>query len=178
MGSTIRASRIARGRFLCGVTVMPRWRTVAETHDETKSIDVWKHVASDRQGTEVRRNPSVCVDGARRRRDTKIWIVEDGRRLYVDRNANGDLTDDGPPLEPADERHCSGVNGGHWDFDYGLDKISPRARGRTSRLSIAPLGLWRRVRSLRAFHQRWWRCADVCRLVSHLLGRNHRRRRR
>ena len=35
---------------------------------------------------------------------TRVWIVEDGRTLYVDRNANGDLTDDGPPLQPSEVR--------------------------------------------------------------------------
>lgn len=51
----------------------------------------------------------------------RVWIVEDGRTLYVDRNANGDLTDDGPPLPPhkVDER-----NPGDWD-EYLLDEIKP-----------------------------------------------------
>ena len=31
----------------------------------------------------------------------QVWMVEDGQRLFVDKNANGDLTDDGPPLEPS-----------------------------------------------------------------------------
>jgi hypothetical protein len=30
---------------------------------------------------------------------TRIWLVLDGDRLYVDKNCNGDLTDDGPPAE-------------------------------------------------------------------------------
>jgi hypothetical protein len=30
---------------------------------------------------------------------TRVWMVLDGERLYVDKNANGDLTDDGPPTE-------------------------------------------------------------------------------
>lgn len=29
---------------------------------------------------------------------SKVWLVADGETLYVDRNANGDLTDDGEPL--------------------------------------------------------------------------------
>src|SRR5438046_1991794 len=29
----------------------------------------------------------------------RVWLVLDGEKLYVDRNANGDLTDDGPPAE-------------------------------------------------------------------------------
>jgi hypothetical protein len=51
-----------------------------------------------------------------------VWMVEDGRKLYLDRNANGDLTDDGPPLEPSDERQ---LGGGEWDFDYVLEELGP-----------------------------------------------------
>jgi hypothetical protein len=29
---------------------------------------------------------------------TRIWLALDGDKLHVDRNANGDLTDDGPPI--------------------------------------------------------------------------------
>jgi hypothetical protein len=29
---------------------------------------------------------------------TRIWLVLDGDKLYVDKNGNGDLTDDGPPV--------------------------------------------------------------------------------
>jgi hypothetical protein len=34
---------------------------------------------------------------------TRVWMVLDGERLYVDRNCNGDLTDDGPPAELTDK---------------------------------------------------------------------------
>jgi hypothetical protein len=30
---------------------------------------------------------------------TRVWMVLDGERLFVDKNCNGDLTDDGPPFE-------------------------------------------------------------------------------
>jgi len=36
--------------------------------------------------------------------DRRVWLVEDGKQLYVDRNENGDLTDDGPPLSITKER--------------------------------------------------------------------------
>src|SRR5438874_3418987 len=29
---------------------------------------------------------------------TRIWLALDGDKLYVDKNGNGDLTDDGPPI--------------------------------------------------------------------------------
>jgi thiol-disulfide isomerase/thioredoxin len=54
--------------------------------------------------------------------DVKVWMVEDGKRLFVDKNANGDLTDDGPPIEPSKVRDL----GGHrWDFEYALEAITP-----------------------------------------------------
>ncbi len=54
--------------------------------------------------------------------DVKVWMVEDGKRLFVDKNANGDLTDDGPPLEPSKVRD---LGGNRWDFEYSLDAITP-----------------------------------------------------
>jgi hypothetical protein len=54
--------------------------------------------------------------------DVKVWMVEDGERLFVDKNANGDLTDDGPPLRPKDRRS---LGGNRWNFDYLLDAIMP-----------------------------------------------------
>jgi len=50
--------------------------------------------------------------------NVKVWMVEDGRRLYIDKNANGDLTDDGPPIEPSSDRK---LGDDHWDFNYILD---------------------------------------------------------
>ncbi len=61
------------------------------------------------------------------RGDVKVWMVEDGRRLFVDKNANGDLTDDGPPLEPSNLRHLD--TSSRWDFHYSLDAIPRQASG-------------------------------------------------
>jgi len=52
----------------------------------------------------------------------KVWMVEDGKRLFVDRNANGDLTDDGPPIEQSDLQRL-GTNS--WDCNYLLTAITP-----------------------------------------------------
>lgn len=54
--------------------------------------------------------------------DVNVWMVEDGKRLFLDKNANGDLTDDGPPLEPSGVRH---LDAERWDFEYSLDAITP-----------------------------------------------------
>jgi ribosomal protein L24 len=45
--------------------------------------------------------------------DVTVWMVENGRRLFVDKNANGDLTDDGSPIEPSNVRH---LDAKRWDF--------------------------------------------------------------
>lgn len=59
--------------------------------------------------------------------EVKVWMVEDGKRLFVDRNANGDLTDDGPPIEPSKVRR---LDAKRWDFEYSLDAITPRIGSR------------------------------------------------
>jgi len=57
---------------------------------------------------------------------TAVWMVEDGETLYVDRNANGDLTDDGPPIRASKVRQLRLAKASNsWDFDYVLDKITP-----------------------------------------------------
>ena len=54
--------------------------------------------------------------------DVQVWMVEDGKRLFVDKNADGNLTDDGPPIEPSKVRD---LGGNRWDFEYSLDAITP-----------------------------------------------------
>ena len=49
-----------------------------------------------------------------------VWIVEDGKQLYVDRNGNRDLTDDGPPIAATNERQLSP---GSYDMDYLLPEL-------------------------------------------------------
>ncbi len=56
--------------------------------------------------------------------ETRVWMVEDGNVLYVDKNANGDLTDDGQPLEPSNVRQLN-QSGTQRDYNYLLDEIVP-----------------------------------------------------
>ncbi len=99
---------------------------VAAAPDEVKSPDISAKVSHriDMEPTYVE-TPRYALLVLGSDADAQVWMVEDGRKLYVDRNANDDLTDDGPPLEPTDERQWNGANGRHWDFDYVLDKITP-----------------------------------------------------
>src|SRR5215469_12791653 len=66
--------------------------------------------------------PRYCLITLGDASEVNVWMVEDGKRLFVDKNANGDLTDDGPPIEPSSPRD---IGGNRWDFDYLLDAITP-----------------------------------------------------
>ncbi len=66
--------------------------------------------------------PKYCLLTLGNSGEVRVWMVEDGKRLFVDKNANGDLTDDGPPIEPSKVRD---LGGNRWDFEYALDAITP-----------------------------------------------------
>jgi hypothetical protein len=66
--------------------------------------------------------PKYCLIALGTSGDVKVWMVEDGKRLFVDRNVDGDLTDDGPPIEPSNLRT---LDQNRWDFEYLLDAITP-----------------------------------------------------
>jgi hypothetical protein len=69
-----------------------------------------------------------------RNAQSKVWLVEDGKLLYVDKNANGDLTDDGPPVAQTHLRH---MGPGRYDCDYLVDSITPAGGGRHTELRLA-----------------------------------------
>jgi hypothetical protein len=68
----------------------------------------------------------------------KVWMVEDGRRLFVDKNANGDLTDDGPPIQPSNVRNIGALEPGveRGDFNYLLDAITTASGPRHTRFDL------------------------------------------
>ena len=66
--------------------------------------------------------PKYCLLALDAAADVKVWMVEDGQRLFLDKNANGDLTDDGPPIEPSKAR---GLGTKQWDSNYEGDAITP-----------------------------------------------------
>lgn len=43
--------------------------------------------------------PAYCLMVFGAKADTRVWLVQDGDRLYVDRNGNGDLTETGEMIE-------------------------------------------------------------------------------
>jgi hypothetical protein len=48
--------------------------------------------------------PLYCLAVIGPEATTRVWMVLDGEKLYVDKNCNGDLTDDGPPVELKDKK--------------------------------------------------------------------------
>jgi hypothetical protein len=70
---------------------------------------------------EYQSTPKYCLLVLGAGGDVKVWMVEDGKRLFIDKNGNGDLTDDGQPIEPSNTRK---LGDGGWDFNYLLDGFS------------------------------------------------------
>jgi hypothetical protein len=79
----------------------------------------------------------------------RVWMALDGERLYVDRNCNGDLTDDGPPAELKDKASDPAgfeiidvsPDGGRtvYKFDVALwGRPSLRPGGREPRRAVQP----------------------------------------
>ena len=56
---------------------------------------------------------------------TRVWVVFDGDRMYVDRNSNGDLTDDGPAKLRPENSYWFNV-GDVADADGKTVHLSPR----------------------------------------------------
>jgi hypothetical protein len=74
--------------FVCCLPA-PLWAADLETID--------RQIGSE---PEYRGQPKYCLVVFGPEAGTRVWLVLDGDTLYVDRNANGDLTDDGDPLKP------------------------------------------------------------------------------
>jgi hypothetical protein len=72
------------------------------------------------------------------KRETRVWMVLDGTTLYVDRNANGDLTEAGErllPNNPTDGSNRFGGSGSHTHFDVFEFTVRTGATG-TSKLRL------------------------------------------
>jgi len=63
---------------------------------------------------------SLLVFGPEAR--TQVWLVQDGEKIYVDRNANGDLTE---PGEKIDATKVRAGNSSYRDKKYEIGAITP-----------------------------------------------------
>ena len=65
--------------------------------------------------------------------DKRVWIVEDGEALYVDRNGNGDLTDPGKAISATEQRKMTishkGKSAPYSERTYVVGDLLPRDKG-------------------------------------------------
>ncbi len=66
------------------------------------AVDLTKIERSIRKETAYQDKPKYCLLVFGPEATTRVWLVLDGKRLFVDRNGNGDLTDDGEPVAAAE----------------------------------------------------------------------------
>jgi hypothetical protein len=72
------------------------------------------------------KSPKYCLLLFGPEAKTRVWLVHDGDRLHVDRNGNGDLTEDGEEVKAVEQRsNVSSATKGErvessfWKFDIG-----------------------------------------------------------
>ena len=58
--------------------------------------------------------PGYCLLVFGPHAETRVWLIEDGETLYVDRNANGDLTEAGEALQPTKKQKLAGYRDAHY----------------------------------------------------------------
>jgi hypothetical protein len=65
--------------------------------------------------------PRYCLLAFGPRAEQRVWLVEDGDTLYVDRNMNGDLTDGGESFRPTKRRDFNEYS----DRTYSVGDLTP-----------------------------------------------------
>jgi len=91
------------------------------------AVDLSKVERKIAREPEYKTQPLYCLLAFGPEAKTRVWLVEDGKRLFVDRNANGDLTDDGEPTLSTDERELQTTDLetkqpttlNDWDYEAG-----------------------------------------------------------
>src|SRR5262249_12862253 len=84
--------------------------------------------------------PAYCLVVFGHRAATRLWLVRDGKNLYVDRNGNGDLTEPGEKIaarvkKVPIETSFGTVHGEELSFEIGdVSEPGERARHRDFRL--------------------------------------------
>lgn len=91
------ASRLTRALLLLGAVL-----SAAAAHTATSETPAAERTLI--KEPRYRNSPKYSLMTLGSGSAVQVWMVEDGKRLYVDRNANGNLTDDGPALEPRKVR--------------------------------------------------------------------------
>ncbi len=88
--------------------------------------DLTKIDRTIKQEPAYRQEPGFCLLVFGPRADTRVWLVQDGETLYVDCNANGDLTEAGESFRATNRRDFNGARG-YRDWQYEVGDLTPAA---------------------------------------------------
>jgi hypothetical protein len=85
--------------------------------------------------------PRYCLMVFGPRAEVRIWMIKDGDRLYVDRNANGDLTESEESLAPTECRQFTTIKDvkpvPYRQLKYDVGNLTPaHGAGMHTRLEI------------------------------------------
>src|SRR5919201_6149627 len=87
------------------------------------AADLSQHDRCINKEPAYRTKPKYCLLVFGPEAKTKVWLVQDGGTLYVDKNGNGDLTEPGEKVA-ADKRE--GADEGEYTFSVGEIRDGPR----------------------------------------------------
>lgn len=87
-------------------------------------------------------HPRYCLMVFGPRAEVRIWMIKDGERLYVDRNANGDLTEADESFLPTERRQFDTITDGksapYRQLEYNIGDLTPAHGARKhTRLEIS-----------------------------------------
>jgi hypothetical protein len=89
---------------------------------------IWKEPA-------YRAAPRYCLLVFGPNADVRVWLVRDGETLYVDRNANGDLTEPGESVQAIGRRELMTLKDGkrvpYRELSFDAGKIAPNGTSTT-----------------------------------------------
>ncbi len=80
--------------------------------------------------------PRYCLLVLGTNAESKVWMVEDADVLYIDKNGNGDLTDDGPPITQSNIRKWQGHNKTDRGCEYAVDEFQPLGGNRQTNFRL------------------------------------------
>jgi hypothetical protein len=79
-----------------------------------------------------RAQPRYCLMVFGPKADVLVWMVKDGDTIYVDRNANADLTEPGESVTPIERREFMTVEDGkpspYRELKYNIGDLAPTGR--------------------------------------------------
>ena len=88
------------------------------------AADLTKIDRSIGQEPAYRTKPKYCLLVFGEPATTKVWVVDDGERIFVDRNANGDLTEADEMIVPSRPRNLGGL-GGYSESVFLVPNLKP-----------------------------------------------------